>query len=260
MLICHGNADFQAHGQSDDYDWSTSSTTYPNLEEFPTFITRNHQSTLQRSFTTADPQHLVGKQLEVYTFVKEHLESANPHPFHLIVSGTAGTGKSYLIHCLQLLLGDKVRVAAPTGVAAFNVDGNTLHSLLSLPTKGEFKDLNGEHLHKIQETLASMKYMIIDEMSMVGRKIFGQIDTQVFPNSLDQVLGGCSCLLFGDFGQIPPVMDLPLYTTSPCSALSDLGSNVYQILRISRNTRTADHTLVIDLKQNCILGVYNYSG
>ncbi len=150
MLICHGNADFQAHGQSDDYDWSTSSTTYPNLEEFPTFITRNHQSTLQRSFTTADPQHLVGKQLEVYTFVKEHLESANPHPFHLIVSGTAGTGKSYLIHCLQLLLGDKVRVAAPTGVAAFNVDGNTLHSLLSLPTKGEFKDLNGEHLHNLR--------------------------------------------------------------------------------------------------------------
>ncbi len=63
MLICHGNADFQANGQScdDDYDWSTSSITYPNSEEFPTFITRNRQSTPQRSFTTtADPQHLVG--------------------------------------------------------------------------------------------------------------------------------------------------------------------------------------------------------
>jgi ATP-dependent DNA helicase PIF1 len=55
----------------------------------------------------------------------------------MIISGTAG----YLINCLRLQLQDKVRVAAPTGVAAFNVDGHTLHSLLSLPTKGEYKDL-----------------------------------------------------------------------------------------------------------------------
>ena len=126
------------------------------------------------------------------------------------MSGTAGTGKSFLINCLRLLLSDKLRVAAPTGVAAFNVDGGTLHSLLSLPTKGEFKELEGERLHKFQQSLADMKYLIIDEMSMVGRKMFGQIDKrlrQVFPHHSDQVLGGCSCLLFGDFGQLPPVMD-----------------------------------------------------
>ena len=52
----------------------------------------------------------------------------------MIVSGTAGTGKSYLIHCLRLLLQQQVRVATPTGVADFSVDGHTLHSLLSLPT------------------------------------------------------------------------------------------------------------------------------
>ena len=90
----------------------------------------------------------------------------------MIVSGTAGTGKSYLIHCLRLLLQDKVRVVAPTGVAAFNVDGNTLHSLLSLPTKGDFKDLQGETLNKIQQSLAGMEYQIIDEMF----EMFGQVD------------------------------------------------------------------------------------
>ena len=158
----------------------------------------------------------------------------------MIVSGTAGTGKSYLIHCLRLLLQDKVRVVAPTGVAAFNVDGNTLHSLLNLPTKGEFKDLEGEHLNRTQRSLANMEYLIIDEMSMVGRKMFGQVDRrlhQVFPHRSDQVLGGCSCLLFGDFGQLPPVMDLPLYTTTTSSALSDIGSSGYQ---------SFDHAVVLD--------------
>ena len=70
-----------------------------------------------------------------------------------------------------------------------------------------------------------MQYLIIDEMSMVGRKTFGQIDKrlhQVFPHHADQLFGDCSCLLFGDFGQLPPVMDLPLYTTVSRTALSDL--------------------------------------
>lgn len=119
----------------------------------------------------------------------------------------------------------------PTGVAAFNVDGHTLHSLLTLPTKGEFKDIEGEHLNRLQQLLARMEYLIIDEMSMVGRKMFGQVDRrlrQVFPHHSNQVLGGCSVLLFGDFGQLPPVMDLPLYTSSTSSALSDIGASGYQ--------------------------------
>ncbi len=163
--------------------------------------------------------------------MKDHLDGNDTLPLRMIVSGTAGTGKSYLIHCLRLLLQSKVRVVAPTGVAAFNVDGHTLHSLLCLPTKGDFKDLQGEHLNKIQQAMAGMEYLIIDEMSLVGRKMFSQDDRQlrqVFPHRSDQVLGGCSCLLFGDFGQLPPVMDLPLYTTSTSSALSAIGASGYQ--------------------------------
>ena len=232
MLICRRNADFSNHDCDDDHDWSVSSAAYPNLEEMPTFITRQRESAQQRPFTTtADPLCLQGKQLAIYNLVKSHLEGNDTTPLHMIVSGTAGTGKSYLIHCLRLLLQDKVRVVAPTGVAAFNVDGHTLHSLLHLPTKGEFKDLQGEQLSKIQQSLAGVEYLIIDEMSMVGRKMFGQVDKrlhQVFPHQSDQVLGGCSVLLFGDFGQLPPVMDLPLYTTSTSSVLSDIGASGYQ--------------------------------
>ena len=65
---------------------------------------------------------------------------------------------------------------------------------------------------------------------MIGRKLFGQIDKQlhqIFPHRSHEILGGCSCLLFRDFDQLPPVMDLPLYTTIPRTELSDLGSTIY---------------------------------
>ena len=61
--------------------------------------------------------------------------------------------------------------------------------------------------------------------------MFGQIDhrlCQAFPQYEDQVLGGCSCLLFGDFGQLPPIMELPLYMSVPKSSISDLGRSAYQ--------------------------------
>lgn len=151
------------------YNWSSSSAAYPNLEELPVFITRQRQSAPQRAFSTsADPQYLKGKQ--AHNLVQQHLEADTSPPLRMIVSGTAGTGKSYLIHCLRLLLKGKLCVAAPTGVAAFNVDGHTLHSLLHLPTKGKFKDLQGEPLNQIQQSLGNVEYLIIDEMSMENRE------------------------------------------------------------------------------------------
>ena len=80
--------------------------------------------------------------------------------------------------------------------------------------------------------LAAVDYIIIDEMSMVGRKMFGQVDRrlrQVFPERSEELFGGRSCLLTGDWGQLPPVMDLPLYTTVSRTELSDLGSIDYHL-------------------------------
>jgi ATP-dependent DNA helicase PIF1 len=81
---------------------------------------------------------------------------------------------------------------------------------------------------------------------MVGRKLFGQVDRrlrQVFPHRTKQNFGGCSCISIGDWGQLPPVMDLPLYTTGTVSRsvsrlqISDLGSANYYMF---------DRTVVLD--------------
>ena len=91
-----------------------------------------------------------GKQLKAYKIVYDHYkdEKKSP-PLNMIIAGTAGTGNSYLIKCSKKLLGDHLHVCAPTGVAAYNVHGHMLHSLLSIPIGGDVKDLEGQHLHSL---------------------------------------------------------------------------------------------------------------
>ena len=87
MLICQSNADLQPGTESqEDVDWSAGAQRYPNVEEMPTFISRQRESAGQHSFTTtADPQHLQGKQLQAYNIVREHAEADHPDPLRLIV-------------------------------------------------------------------------------------------------------------------------------------------------------------------------------
>ena len=121
----------------------------PNLGEMPTFITRSKENAELRVPTpTAAPELLQGKQRLIYDTVSSHMQSEGGEPLRMVVSRTAGTGKSFLICCLKALLQSRLRVAAPTGVAAFNV-GVTLHSLLQLPTRGDFKDLGGDQLQRL---------------------------------------------------------------------------------------------------------------
>ena len=97
---------------------------------------------------------------------------------------------------------------------------------------GDFKGLEGDHLKKLQLSLQSIEYfLIIAEILMIGQKLFSQVDKkivcQIFPHHSCDVLGGCSSPLFGDFDQLPPVMDLLLYTTCTSSPLSDIGANSF---------------------------------
>ena len=175
MMLCHGHPKFQ-HGDSkaiESVDWSAAAKNI--------FIAQQCQQYVHSSCDPKiDPQKLQGKQLEAHDVVQDHYHSKEHRtPLWMIISDTAGTRKSYLIKCLKKLLGDHLHFTALTGGAAYNVHGYTLHSLLGIPISGDFRDLEGQRLCILQESLAGVDFLIIDEMSMVGRKLFGQIDSRL---------------------------------------------------------------------------------
>ena len=93
-----------------------------------------------------------------------------------------------------------MKVVAPTGVAAFNVQGYTIYNLLDIQVKGEFKDLTGDRLLSLQQRFTGVKYIMIDEKSMVGRKLFGKSDRhlrQAFPTNAENLLGNSSAFWWG---------------------------------------------------------------
>ena len=138
MLLCGHQQDMEGAGiqTSEEVDWTAAAKQYDNLKEMPSFVAQQRQldEHVSAKKVSVDPCKLQGKQLEAFNIVKSHCSSQDQQPpLKMIVSGTAGTGKSYLVWCLQELLGDQLRVMAPTGAVAYNVHGYTLHSLLSIP-------------------------------------------------------------------------------------------------------------------------------
>jgi hypothetical protein len=92
--------------------------------------------------------------------------------------------------------------------------------------------LNGNRLKNLQKKLEGIEYLIIDEKSMVGCRILALIDMrlrQAFPEKQNQVFGERSVILVGDFGQLPPVLNEPMYSQiSQCDALSNNGIKSYR--------------------------------
>ena len=77
--------------------------------------------------------------------------------------------------------------------------------------------LEGQSLSKLQEELCYILYILIDEMRFIGPKMLTQIDAclrQAFPSNCIIPFCGCSIILVGDFGQLPPLKDIPTYAGS----------------------------------------------
>ncbi|XP_057838840.2 uncharacterized protein LOC131048788 [Cryptomeria japonica] len=141
----------------------------------------------------------------------------------MIIQGTTGTGKSYLIGVISeslksvaMLNQSPLLLLAPTGVAAFNIGASTIHSKLRIPIK-DFAQLEGTRLTTFQEELSHVKYILIDEMSFIGENLLENIDSclhQAFPQNSDLMFAGISIILVGDLGQLPPIKDKLAYESS----------------------------------------------
>jgi hypothetical protein len=193
MILSDLNTPFsnseQTGGSAHDWHFDRANYSEQQVQEMPTWIKRNKDDyTIDEQYDVVDINSFSEMQKLAYDIVKSHFDDASSEkePLCLIINGVAGTGKSYLINSVRNLLQSKCAITATTGKAAYNIKGVTVHSLLKLPigAKGN-KDMTGQSLCRLQESLNNIEYIIIDEYSMLGQVTFGWIDKrckQVYSN------------------------------------------------------------------------------
>jgi ATP-dependent DNA helicase PIF1 len=128
----------------------------------------------------------------------------------VLVSGKAGTGKSFLLQHLRTYLEDanmRVVVSAPTGVAAVNISGTTLHSWLGLGLANETVDeLKKKMSQRTRSSLSYTHVLLIDEISMVDPDFFEIISKLCqIVHHVNRPFGKMKIVMFGDFLQLPPI-------------------------------------------------------
>jgi ATP-dependent exoDNAse (exonuclease V) alpha subunit len=125
---------------------------------------------------------------------------------HLFVTGRAGTGKSTLLRALRDLSDQELVVLAPTGLAAVNVGGQTIHSFFGFPPRL----IRPEDIRRSRNggLMRRLKLLVIDEVSMVRSDLMWAIDQSLRINRgrPREPFGGVRLLLFGDLHQLPPVV------------------------------------------------------
>jgi ATP-dependent DNA helicase PIF1 len=125
----------------------------------------------------------------------------------LFITGKAGTGKSTLLKYFKANTGKKIVVLAPTGVAAINVGGQTIHSFFKLPPK----IIQKEAIKRLRDRglVESLDMVIIDEVSMVRADLMDGIDYALRLNCgrMKTPFGGVQMVFFGDLFQLPPVVE-----------------------------------------------------
>ena len=162
-------------------------------------------------------------QHDFITTTLNKLKQKSPPQLMRFLSGGAGVGKSHAIQALyqslikyyNTLAGENfhkitVLLLAPTGKAAFNIRGNTIHNALHiLPNQSlSWKPMSMEKLNTYRCKYENVKVVIIDEISMVGNKLFHYIHKRLQEITTRPLpFGGISVIAVGDLFQLRPVMD-----------------------------------------------------
>jgi len=124
----------------------------------------------------------------------------------VFVTGRAGTGKSTLLRHLTAHTSKALAIAAPTGVAALNVGGQTIHSLFQLPI-GVVADHPIRRREEATAVLRGLETLVIDEVSMVNADLMDAIDRSLREarRRPREPFGGVQLVCFGDPYQLAPV-------------------------------------------------------
>lgn len=157
--------------------------------------------------TSAAPQDL-DLDNPIFQFAFQLIEKTN---HCLFLTGSAGTGKSTFLRYIRDNIKKTFVTLAPTGIAAVNVEGVTIHSFFNLPRRPllpDDEDIKPFHKNSDKrKIIQKMDALIIDEISMVRADVLDGIDTALRKNGGDPQLpfGGKQVIFIGDVFQLEPV-------------------------------------------------------
>ena len=138
-------------------------------------------------------------------------------PMRATIMGSAGTRKSFIINTIISMVrkltssNDPVQIAAPTGAAAFNVQGSTIHNFLGVRVTYPEKSLAENTKSRLLDQLERLLVLVIDERSMISSKVLAAAERNTREciyrgQNSSQIWGGLPVvLLFGDDYQLMPV-------------------------------------------------------
>jgi ATP-dependent DNA helicase PIF1 len=125
---------------------------------------------------------------------------------NIFITGRAGTGKSTLLQLFRSSTRKKIVVLAPTGIAALNVQGQTIHSFFGFPPRL----VNHSEIKKrrLRSLYTNLDMMVIDEISMVRADVMDAMDyfLRINREKTTVPFGGVQMVFFGDLFQLPPVV------------------------------------------------------
>ena len=219
-----------------NYDWTTTTLDRPKKiwdmvpnflsklgnEEtqlnIPTFVKNGRQIPYDIAYTSGKQRQTLLKvfdTLKKWTIWKETGVDCGYKPLRITISGEGGTGKSFIIQCIVSHIrrmtrdNDSVQVLAPTGNAAFNVHGVTIHSFAGLTPITMESPMSGLTQEKLRQSLQTTVALLIDERSMVDSKLLGVLEARVAATAHEcchqrKSWGGIPIvMLLGDDYQLP---------------------------------------------------------
>ncbi len=130
---------------------------------------------------------------------------------HLFITGRAGTGKSTLLTYFTENTNKNIACVAPTGVAALNINGMTIHNFFGFSiatTVDSAKKKNYQKDEQRRKVIKNLETLVIDEVSMVRADLFDCINEVLKNNGphKGKLFGGVQMILIGDLYQLPPVV------------------------------------------------------
>jgi len=200
------------------HDWQQDANEYAaHIGEMTSQINVLRESTARNDIELRVTNALNPDQQHAFDIISSHHNSNSSKQLLMGIFGGPGTGKSVCINRTHHMLQHLAATMGLTGKVAYMNNGETIHSFLSIPCQGVLphkgiKNSPGK-LRKLQEKLQGVKYIIVDEISMIGHRLFAWMDVhlKVGTGKEDEPFGGMNMIVVGDFAQLPPVLDTSLF-------------------------------------------------